>query len=355
MNTIDVFAGAYAINKIKAEGFSAQMFDTFLGASGGPKWFVLAGLDRVIFPELFSQIDTSINVVGSSAGAFRAACLTQKDPIAAINRLADKYSNTVYSAKPTVAEITEKGYDLLEYVMGATGVHEVLNHPKHIAHFSVAQCHGAVESENKFKQMSGLLKAGARNAISRKRLAKSFTRALFSAKHNTLSFIDPDQFPTNNYLLTQDNLIPALMASGSIPLVLEGVANIPGAKPGMYRDGGIIDYHFDLRFNTDKLVLYPHFYSTPTPGWFDKNLKRPCTHSSYENVVLISPSKAFVETLPYKKIPDRKDFEKMEASQRIDYWSKVISESDRMGEELINKINDGSIVQHIKPIQLNRK
>ena len=354
MNTIEIFAGPSAINKIKSEGFSAELFDTFLGASGGPKWFILAGLDRVVFPEFFSKVDTSINVVGSSAGAFRAACLTQADPRAAINRLADKYSHTVYSTKPSVSEITKKGYELLEYVMGEHGVEEVLNNQKHIAHFSVAQCHGSVASENKFKQMSGLLKAGARNAVSRKRLAKSFTRALFSAKADTLLFSDPDHFPTDNYLLTQANLIPALMASGSIPMVLEGVENIPGAKAGMYRDGGIIDYHFDLHFNTDKLVLYPHFYRTPTPGWFDKSLKRACTPSSYDNVVLISPSKEFVESLPYKKIPDRKDFEKMEAPQRIQYWTKVISESDRMGEAFMQKVTDGSIVSEIKPIELKR-
>lgn len=354
MNSIEIFAGPKALKKIQEDGFSAEHFDTFMGASGGPKWFVLAGLDRVIFPEFFSKTKQNVNVLGSSAGAFRAACLTQADPIAAINRLADKYSKTVYSAKPTVAEITKKGYSLLNYVMGEHGVKEVINNKKYYAHFSVAQCHGAVRSENKLLQMSGLIKAGVRNMRSRKHLAKSFTRAIFSAKMNTLKFEDPDKFPTDYYQLSDDNFIQALMASGSIPLVLEGVENIPSAKPGMYRDGGIIDYHFDLRVNTEKLVLYPHFYRTPTPGWFDKNLKRSCSPSSYENIVLIAPSKAFVDSLPYKKIPDRKDFEKMEADERINYWTQVISESDRMGEELMRSIEREDIESLLRPIHLSR-
>ena len=36
------------------------------------------------------------------------------------------------------------------------------------------------------------------------------------------------------------------MASGSIPIVMKRVRNISCAPKGIYRDGGLIDYHFDL-------------------------------------------------------------------------------------------------------------
>ena len=45
---------------------------------------------------------------------------------------------------------------------------------------------------------------------------------------------------------TVEHLLSALHASGSIPFVLTGERDIPGAPPGQYWDGGIIDYHFDL-------------------------------------------------------------------------------------------------------------
>ena len=54
MQVLDVYAGKNALARIKKEGFSADLFDYMLGASGGPKWFVLAGLDRYIFPEFFA-------------------------------------------------------------------------------------------------------------------------------------------------------------------------------------------------------------------------------------------------------------------------------------------------------------
>ena len=52
--------------------------------------------------------------------------------------------------------------------------------------------------------------------------------------------------PTVHRTLTPDNLRAALLASGSIPLLMEGV-RIPGA-PGVYRDGGSADYHLDLDY-----------------------------------------------------------------------------------------------------------
>lgn len=355
MQYIDIFAGQTAISQIREQGFSADMFDTFLGASGGPKWFVLAGLDKVIVPEFLSKSAHHINLIGSSAGAFRIACLAQNNPVDAIERLASKYSHTTYSDKPSVAEITDKAYELLNYVMGSCGVDEVLSNTRFHAHFSVAHCHGNVAIESKYKQMQGLLSAALRNAVSRKRLSKSFTRALFSKKVSCHLFEDPADFPTDHYQLSKDNFLDSLMASGSIPLILAGVENINGAKPGMYRDGGIIDYHFDLKINSKKLVIYPHFYSTPTPGWFDKGLKRrQCHSSSYDNVVLVAPSKAFVDSLPFKKIPDRKDFESMPAQQRIDYWQQVIDQSNRMADEFMQLVQSQAIVDRVKPIVLTR-
>jgi hypothetical protein len=146
------------------------------------------------------------------------------------------------------------------------------------------------------------------------------------------------------------------MASGSIPIVLEGIKDIPGAKPGMYRDGGIIDYHFDLAFKHSDLILYPHFYDTPIPGWFDKNVKsRQCHESSYENVVMLVPSQKFVSSLPYSKIPDRKDFESMDADQRIKYWLEVIKQSEKPAQEFVSRLQSDEIIDSIKPINLLRK
>jgi hypothetical protein len=41
MQVLDIYAGKNALARIKHEGFSADLFDYMLGASGGPKWFHL--------------------------------------------------------------------------------------------------------------------------------------------------------------------------------------------------------------------------------------------------------------------------------------------------------------------------
>jgi hypothetical protein len=354
-SSLSLFAGKSALNRIRNEGITPDMFSAFLGASGGPKWFVLSGLDKVIFNDFLDKSTNHIDIIGSSAGAFRTSCFAQDDPRGAITRLADKYSTMVYSEKPSVKEITDKGVELLDYMMGENGVSEVLNHPKKSVHIIAARCHGLVAKEAKWIQMAGLLVAAMRNASGRKQLAKSFTRAVFSSNQAGLNFSEKDVIKTEFVQLSEHNFLSSLMASGSIPAVIQGVENIAGAAPGMFRDGGIIDYHFDMQIQTPELVLYPHFYHKPIPGWFDKGLKSRCAHQdSYDNVLMIVPSDEFVDSLPYGKIPDRKDFENLPAQERIRYWVKVIKESDRIADDFLKLVNYENMANEVKPINLIR-
>jgi hypothetical protein len=40
----------------------------------------------------------------------------------------------------------------------------------------------------------------------------------------------------------------------------------------VYRDGGLIDYHIDLPFQSKGIVLYPHFTDSITPAGLIKCL-----------------------------------------------------------------------------------
>ena len=330
---IDIVAGKNAAKIINEEGFKPELFTSFLGASGGPRWFTLFGLDKYIFGEFFKNRTQPLNLIGSSAGAFRSACFAQNDPVAAIERLATSYSQTRYSSnKPTPAEITIKARALLEDVFGDNGVTEIINNPVFKAHFIVAKSNGFIASENKLIQLLGLSKSYMLNRINRKLLGSQYERFIFGAPNSNLSITDSYNFKTQNIALNQTNLKDALLASGSIPLVMQGIKNIAGSPQGMYRDGGIIDYHFDVKINNPGLILYPHFNSDPKAGWFDKNLKRKVAPHNYDNVVMITPSKEFVAGLPYGKIPDRNDFTYLDADTRIKYWNTVFSETEKLAE-----------------------
>ncbi len=94
---IEIHAGKTAAKIINEQGVKPELFTSFLGASGGPKWFTLFGLDKYIFGEFFKNRTQPLNLIGSSAGAFRSACFAQNDPVVAIERLAKSYSQTRYS------------------------------------------------------------------------------------------------------------------------------------------------------------------------------------------------------------------------------------------------------------------
>ena len=332
-NTLDIYAGTNARQVIKDNGFNQTLFSSFLGASGGPKWFTLFGLDKYLFGEFFKHRTDTLSVIGSSAGAFRAACFSQQDPVAAISRLAKYYSETVYSDNVTPAEISSKARTLLAEVFGADGASQVIHNNIFQAHFIVARTKGLVAFEHKALQLSGLLKSYAMNRVSRSLLRSQYERVMYQRPYSQFKLRDESGFVTHHISLTPQNIADALLASGSIPLVMQGIKNIAGSPEGMYRDGGIIDYHFDFKIeNPKRLTLYPHFNSRPKAGWFDKNLKRAVDPQNYANTVMLVPSDSFVKSLPFSKIPDREDFKVLDAPQRIKYWKTVLTETERLAE-----------------------
>jgi len=348
---LEIYAGESALKTIHQYGFKQELFTSFLGASGGPKWFTLFGLDKYLFGEFFKHRDIPLNLIGSSAGAFRAACFAQNDPVAAIERLAKHYSETVYSAKAKPDEITLKARALLEVVFGERGIQEIIENPIFKAHFIVAKSKGLISSENKGLQGLGLLTSYLLNRIDRKLLSAQYERYVYQPSDSNLIINDSYNFKTINIEFSRENLADALLASGSIPMVMQGIKDIADSPKGMYRDGGIIDYHFDFKIENKGLILYPHFNSAPKAGWFDKSLPRQVSASNYDNVVLICPSKEFIASLPYGKIPDRNDFTKMDAESRIKYWKTVLAQTEQLAESLSAFVAQPNIKQ-IKPFNL---
>jgi hypothetical protein len=330
---LDIYAGKSALALIEKEGFQQSIFSSFLGASGGPKWFSLFGLDKYLFGEFFANRTDPLNLIGSSAGAFRAACFAQNDPVAAITRLAKYYSETSYEDDVTPLAISNSARALLDKVCDEHGAQEIIDNPIFKAHFLVAKSNGLVASERKPLQIAGLVKSYALNRMNRRLLTKQYERFVFQNANSTLSIEDESGFTTHKVPLTQANIKEALLASGSIPMVMLGIRNIPGAPKGMYRDGGIIDYHFDISLkNSPKLTLYPHFNAQPKAGWFDKSLKRRVNALNYDKTVMLVPSDGFIASLPFGKIPDREDFTKMPTQERIEYWQQVLRQTEALAD-----------------------
>jgi len=352
MKTLQLYAGPSALRAIGRDGLHPDQFRTIVGASGGPKWFVLYGLDRYLAGEFFAGRQLPLETIGSSAGAWRLSCLGLKDPLAGIDRLAWHYSRERYSAKPSAQEITAAAVRLVALVLGSEGAAEIADNPRVRVHIVADRARLLVSSEHKGLLSAGLGLSALGNAVSRRLLGQFFQRVVFHSGPVAAAVQQWQQFNTVCVPLRPDNVPGALLASGAIPIIIHGVRDIPGAPPGIYRDGGITDYHFDAPLRQEAgLVLYPHFYSHFTPGWFDKSLPwRRADPAHFDNVLVLAPSPAFVAGLPFGKIPDRKDFEMLDDATRFAYWQTVLSESARLADEFSTMVRTGQGVERILPL-----
>jgi hypothetical protein len=336
-------AGAEAYREIRKHGFDPARVQTLIGASGGAKWLVLSQLDRVLIDALIVDRTTPLHLIGSSIGAWRFACYAQLDPRAALERFEEAYLEQRYSARPTSAEVTARSREMLGVLLGRDGVDQILAHPTLRTHVIAARCRGATASSRRHILLAGLGVAAAMNAIERRWLGHFFVRTLFHDARAPPPFRDPHALATEHVPLTHGNLVDSIIATGAIPLVLDPVRDIAGAPAGVYRDGGIVDYHFDAELaQVGRIALYPHFYGHVTPGWFDKHWpSRRARPRSLDRVLLVHPSDDFIARLPHERIPDRRDFERFDHASRVRYWREVVARCRRLADDLVEALHGG--------------
>jgi hypothetical protein len=332
-STLSILAGPDALAELRDGGLKPERIRSFVGASGGPKWLVLHGLDRVLFPWLTSRGRAPLHAVGSSIGSWRVAALATREPLRALEHLCNEYIEQRYSKKPTPREISAGGEKILTTVLGSDGVAPLVTHPLLRLHIVTTRMRHLGAREG-FVQQLGLGAAVVFNAIDRRALGLSLERVVFDADGDPGPFAPWQSLPTTHVALTERNALAALHASAAIPGVMEGVRDPHGAPPGTYRDGGVADYHFGREIDpNDGLTLYPHFYPHLVPGWFDKLLPWRKTRG-LKRTIVIAPSREHVASLPGGKIPDRADFATMSDKSRIAAWHQVIALGGRMREEL---------------------
>lgn len=345
-------AGPGAYEDLKKRGFAAERIGTIAGASGGAKWLVLSQLDRVVASRLLPQVAGPVHLVGSSIGAWRFACYAQRDPLSAIERFETAYVEQSYSARPDAAEVSRKTREILEHVLGPEGTSDIVGHPQLRSHILTVRSRYLTASERRLLLASGLLMAALANAVSRRSLGAFFARGLFYDPRDLPPFYNATGFPLERIILTDQNLPDAITASGSIPMVLQGVRDIQGAPPGIYRDGGVIDYHLDLPLGEpDRLTLYLHFFEQLIPGWFDKRLRwRRHNPLHLDRTLLICPSAEFIARLPGGKVPDRTDFIRMTPAKRVEVWRSVINACRALAEDLNDVLDKDRLAARLEPL-----
>jgi len=331
-------AGPRAREILRDEGLNLERIRVLAGASGGPKWLVLSGMDLAL-AGLLKTRQTELSCIGSSIGSWRLAALAQEDNESAVRTLEDLYIRQSYRGRPSSQDITAESRRIGAAYISDDDIRFMLAHPVMNLAFLAARSRWPGAHDAFLPQALHLTAASTANLISRPLLARFFERTLFHVPGFATEIIGTDAFPPLPVQLTESNFRDAVLASGSIPLVMEGMRDLPDTPKGTYRDGGVIDYHMNLPFaiGDDDVVFMPHFFEHVTPGWFDKKLswRREAT-TGMDNTVLVAPSPEFVASLPGGKIPDRTDFKTFvdRNSERMAMWREVVQRCRVLGNEL---------------------
>jgi len=350
-SSLSLRAGPRALALLRERGLQPEDVDVLPGASGGAKWLAIGGLDRWLFGEFLAVPRTRpLHCIGSSIGSWRMACLAQRDPLAALARGHHAYAHEQrYARRPSASEVTRVLGRCLDLMLGEHGADEILSHPWARVHVITAEGRGVAASARRPVLAAALAAAAAANLLSRRALALQLRRCIFHTAGDDTPFRHLRDLPTTHLPLTRENLRAALLASASIPLLLEGV-RVPGAPDGgVHWDGGVLDYHLDLDFGAgDGLVLYPHFYAHVVPGWFDKRLRwRRARGVNFQRALLIAPSESFVAALPGRKLPDRRDFYALSEPERIRRWDAVLAASERLRDEMRELVATGKLIERV--------
>ena len=365
MTALTFHAGPLALAQIRAQGLRARDIAVVPAAAGGPKGLIFRALDQWLFGDWFPRAPRERILIGSSIGAWRMAAACQRDPAKAFGRLGELYSGQRYtSTKPSQAQIHEVVQGLLaEFVRGHE--HDIVSHPHYRLHLLTVRGKRALAAPgHKRAEMRGFAAAALHNLASRDRLAHLLDRVVIGDRRADAPWLRErfDNFSTHFAALTPDNLAAGLLASGTLPMLMQPVRDIAGAPPGHYWDGGIIDYNLALPYarlagaEPGAIVLYPHFSEHIVPGWLDKAMPwrraaRGPNRGWLDNVLIVAPSVGFLRSLPRGKLIDRSDFKfyGLNHDARIAAWRQAMEEGGRLRDEFAAFVEKPDIAR-IQPL-----
>lgn len=336
--TFVVKLGCGARANIERDGLAPSAIRCVPAAAGGPKGLALMPFDRWLFGEWLRDA-SDLTLVGASIGAWRMAAAVHDDPAGALLRLQRGYiEDQNYGLKPGPAEVAALMRDNVRKGFGEWRPRDGIR-----LHVLTSRAVGALARGGSRRAFA---RATLANARGRSHLASHLQRVVFSrggaGRRGSEALFGNDAFGATHVPMTQENALEALLASGSIPILCETVADIPGAPQGCYWDGGLIDYHpFFPYSQLDGLTLYPHFTPSVTPGWLDKFLPwrkqgvRGRGADWLSTTILIAPTPEFLATLPNGRLPDRRDFHHYgpDHKSRIAAWNRAVAECQRFADD----------------------
>ncbi|MEW6114802.1 MAG: hypothetical protein AB1664_21890 [Thermodesulfobacteriota bacterium] len=347
-------AGPEVLNIIREEGLAPGRIKVFAAAAGGPKWFVCVGFDTAIIRSGFLQKGGDrVLLVGSSAGAWRCLTIACRDPLEAYERLRLGYSRSTFTAADTPETVSAAFCDNVDRFLPKDQVEFILDHPVYDLGIQTVRSRGPAASKNGKWQAAALLACAAMNTLSPRGMEVFYERVVFYTGRSMPKYLE-DSFRGRAVKLTSENIRQAAVATGSLPYIMTGVPDIPGAPRGVYRDGGLIDYQLNQDYcpGSGSITLFFHYQERIVPGWLDKKLtwRRP-PRGSLDSVLQVYPTEEFLRLLPEGRLPDRQDFIDFvdDPGERIRRWDEASEKSAVLGEQFMEDWESGRIRNLVQP------
>jgi hypothetical protein len=345
---IRVKAGKRAYDIIRAGGFSLDRIATYFGPAGGPRWLVTSGFDLTLLREGLLGRRQAVWLVGASAGAWRFAAWLQPEAEKSYRALMEAYIGAAYGRKDTPATILRSLTAIIDSYIDDDALSFALACKPYRLAILTSRSEYPTAFERPWAQKLGFILGFMANVIHPDLVHRFAERTVFYHGAQPPDFCMRKGFRGRYFPLSEVNFKAAVVASGAIPIAVAGVADIFGAPNGVYRDGGLIDYHInqDYRTRSGGLTLFFHHQERIIPGWMDKKLKKRRPPDEFlDSVVMVYPSEGFVESLPDGRIPDRGDFETFidDPATRIANWRRTVELAAPLGEEFLELIASGRL------------
>ena len=355
MDRLCIKAGENACERIRDGGFSLDTFTGYAGPAVGPRWLLASGFDLTLLKEKALGRLRPLTLIGASAGAWRFAAWIQPEAEKSYRHLLEAYITTTYTRADKPFSIRDSLTAIINKTIESDALPFALNHRDYRLAVVTARAKNLTAAENVLLQRLGFAFSFLGNALSRSLLYTFLERVIFYSGPKPPAFALRPEFRGVCVPLNKTNFKSVLVATGAIPLIIAGVRDIFGAPRGVYRDGGLIDYHLVGNYGAkeDDLTLLFLHQERLIPGWLDKRLtSRKPSAEDLKNIVMVYPSADFVASLPLGKVPEREDFVTFvdDPETRIANWRQAVAKAEPLGEIFLELVASGKIKDVISPL-----
>jgi hypothetical protein len=334
MSNICIKAGKRAYEIIQDGGFHFDRVTTYFGPATGPRWLISSGFDLTLLKNGLLGRSKAIHLVGSSAGAMRFAAWLQPEPEKSYRTLIESYIGITYKRNDTPATVLESLVDLANSYIEDDALSFALTNKKYRLAIITVRARNLVASELKWVQQIGIGICFLFNAINRSYIHDFAERVVFYNGPKPPHFCLRPGYRGRYIRLNEINF---------------------GAPSGVYRDGGLIDYHMTHNYaqTNEDIILFFNHQERIIPGWLDKRLsyRRPQA-DIMDNVVMIYPTDSFIANLPGGKVPERDDFAIFidDPTSRIKNWRRSVELAQPLGEEFLELVESKKIKDVVEKI-----